>query len=155
MVSLLVESASVKVTMTIQRTMIFVVAVVLAGCTHIVFQPAPVVPTKFPLPYSANIRLTQIEAYTVEPGATMIADPQLENHVTGVSHSLDEFKKDWEQSVRDYLTARRTFANLSTDGQSNLDVAMRINLYIDPGVFFQFNHVYVARIEASLTNPRT
>jgi hypothetical protein len=32
---------------------------------------------------------------------------------------------------------------------------MRIHIYIDPGVMLQFNHAYVARVDASLTNPRT
>jgi hypothetical protein len=60
----------------------------LAGCSGLVFQPAPVVPTNSPLPYSAKVRLSQVEAYLVKPGATMIADPHIENHVTGVSKQL-------------------------------------------------------------------
>jgi hypothetical protein len=126
-----------------------------SACSHVVYQPAPVVPTKSPLPYSAKIKLTEIESYMVEPGATMIADPRIENHVTGVSRSLDPAKKEWEKSVADYLAARKTFTYLSTDSQTDLDLSMRLDIYIDPGVLFTFNHVYIARIDAALANPRT
>jgi hypothetical protein len=121
------------------------------ACTSLVYEPAPVVPTTTPLPYSAKVRLSDIEAYLVEPGATMVSDPRLENKVTGVSQSLGPAKKEWERSVADYLAARKTFTYLSTDSQTDLDVAMRLSIYIDPGTMFQFNHVYVARIDATLS----
>ena len=38
----------------------------------LVYQPGAVVPTASPLPYSATVRLAEIEAYQVEPGATMV-----------------------------------------------------------------------------------
>lgn len=136
------------------RSILFL-AFYLAGCSNLVFQPAPVVPTKSPLPYSAKIKLTEIESYMVKPGATMIADPRIENHVTGVSNSLGSAKREWEKSIVDYLAARKTFTYLSIDSQTDLDLSIRLNIYIDPGVHFQFNHVYVARIETVLTNPRT
>jgi len=126
-----------------------------AGCSNLVFQPAPVVPTKSPLPYSAKIKLTEIEAYMVKPGATMLSDPHIENHVTGISNSLGSAKKEWEISLADYLAARKTFTYLSMDSQTDLDLSMRLHIYIDPGVLFQFNHVYVARIEALVANPQT
>jgi PBP1b-binding outer membrane lipoprotein LpoB len=69
-------------------------ALLLAGCSSLVFQPAPVGPTNSPLPYSAKVKLSQVEAYLVKPGATMIADPHIENHVTGASNSLEKAKKD-------------------------------------------------------------
>lgn len=134
---------------------IILIGCFLASCSTLVFQPSPVVPTKDPLPYSAKVTLSQVEAYMVKPGATMIADPRLENHVTGVSSSLGSAKKEWEQSIVEYLAARRTFARLSTDAQSDLELALRLNVYIDPGVLFQFSHVYIARIDATLVNPRT
>ena len=65
------------------------------------------------LRYSAKVKLTQIEPYTVKPGATMIADPQFENHVAEVSHSLETARRQWEQSVADYVAARRTFTSLN------------------------------------------
>lgn len=139
----------------IVRLSIIAFPLVLASCSKIVFQPAPVVPTKSPLPYSAKVKLTQIDAYLVEPGATMIADPNLENHVTGTADSLGPAKKEWEQSIADYLAARKTFTYLSADSQTDLDLAMRLNIYIDPGVQVKFNHVYVARAEATLSDPRT
>lgn len=133
----------------------FFLTVLAAGCSTLVFQPAPVVPTQSPLPYSAKIKLTEIEAYMVKPGATMLTDPRIENYVTGVSGSLGPAKKEWEKSIADYLAARKTFTYLSADSQTDLDLSIRLNIYIDPGVLFQFNHVYLARTEASLANPRT
>ena len=76
-------------------------AFLVAGCSSLVFQPAPVVPTNSPLPYSAKVRLSHVEAYMVKPGATMIPDPHIENHVTGVSNSLEKAKKDWENAIAD------------------------------------------------------
>jgi hypothetical protein len=131
------------------------VAFLVAGCSSLVFQPAPVVPTKSPLPYSAKVKLSQVEAYMVKPGATMIADPHIENHVTGVSNSIGNTKKEWEKSVADYLAARKTFTYLSTDSQTDLDLTMQLHIYIDPGVQYKFNHVYVVRIDATFTDPRT
>lgn len=134
---------------------LFFLAVLVAGCSNLVFQPTPVVPTKSPLPYSAKVKLTEIESYVVKPGATMIADPHIENHVTGVSNSLGPAKREWEKSIADYLAARKTFTYLSMDSQTDLDLSIRLNIYIDPGVLFKFNHVYLARVEVFLTNPQT
>ena len=117
---------------------------------QLVYQPGAVVPTASPLPYSATVRLTEIEAYQVEPGATMVADPRIENRVTGVAQPLSKAKKDWERSIADYLAARKTFTYLSTDSQTDLDLSMRLNIYIDPSVDSDFDHVYVARIDATL-----
>ena len=130
-------------------------ALLLAGCSSLVFQPAPVVATNSPLPYSAKVKLSQVEAYLVKPGATMIADPHIENHVTGVSNSLEKAKKDWEKAIADYIAARKTFTYLSTDSQTDLDLTMRLNVYIDPGVEYNFNHVYLVRIDTTLTDPHT
>lgn len=127
----------------------------LLSCSHIVYEPAPVVPTASPLPYSATVKLLDIEAYTVTPGATMIADPHIENHVSGIDPSLAPAKKQWEESVSAYLAARKTFRPLVADSQADLDLAMRINIYIDPGLMWKFNHVYIARIDVALVHPRT
>lgn len=134
---------------------VFFLAALAAGCSNLVFQPAPVVPTHSPLPYSAKVKLLEIESYMVKPGATMIADPRIENHVTEISNSLGPAKKEWETSIANYLAARKTFTYLSMDSQTDLDLSIRLHIYIDPGVFFTFNHVYLARIDALLTNPRT
>jgi hypothetical protein len=137
------------------RCYLLLVAGILTSCSQFVYQPAPVVPTWSPLPFSAKVKLTQVEAYLVEPGSSMIADPRIENHITKITTSSGLAKKDWEKSVVDYLAARKTFTYLSTDSQTDLDLLMRLNIYIDPGTMSQFNHAYVARVDASLTNPRT
>ena len=127
----------------------------LLACSQMVYQPAPVVPTTSPLPYSATIRLAEIEAYTVEPGATMIADPRIENKVTGVRQPLSKARKEWERSITDYLAARKTFTYLSTDSQTDVDLSMRLNIYVDPSVMSEFDRVYVARIDATLAEAST
>lgn len=127
----------------------------LLACSQLVYQPAPVVPTTSPLPYSATIRLAEIEAYTVEPGATMIADPRIENKVTGVRQPLSKARKEWERSITDYLAARKTFTYLSTDSQTDVDLSMRLNIYVDPSVMSEFDRVYVARIDATLAEAST
>jgi hypothetical protein len=120
------------------------------SCSQVVYQPTAVVPTPSPLPYSATIRLTEIEAYNVEPGATMVADPRIENKVLGVRQPLSKAKQAWERSITDYLAARKTFTYLSTDSQTDLDLSMRLNIYVDPSVMSDFHRVYVARIDATL-----
>jgi len=136
------------------RLLLFM-AFLVAGCSGLVFQPGPVVPTTAPLPYSAKVKLSQVEAYMVKPGATMIADPHIENHVTEMSDSLGKAKKEWEKAITDYLAARKTFTYLSTDSQTDLDLTMRLNVYIDPGLEYKFNHVYLVRIDTTLTDPHT
>ncbi|HET9313688.1 MAG TPA: hypothetical protein VFO04_06770, partial [Nitrospira sp.] len=118
----------------------------LLSCSHMVYQPAPVVPTTSPLPYSSTVRLAEVEAFLVEPGATMIADPRIENKVMGVPQPLSKAKKEWERSITEYVSARKTFTYLSTDSQTDLDLTMRLNIYIDPSVASDFHRVYVARI---------
>ena len=116
-----------------KKTGWYLLAVALASCSQVVYQPAPVVPTKSPLSYSTKVKLTHVEAYIVEPGSTMIPDSRIENHVTDISTSPGLPRKEWEKSVADYLAARKTFTYLSTDSQTDLDLAMRLNIYIDPG----------------------
>jgi len=120
------------------------------SCSELVYQPGAVVPTTSPLPYSATVRLVEIEAYNVEPGATMVADPRIENKVTGIAEPISKAKKEWERSITDYLAARKTFAYVSTDSQTDLDLSMRLNIYVDPSVMSDFNHVYLVRIDATL-----
>ena len=129
--------------------------VINVSCSQVVYQPSPVVPTNSPLPYSATVRLIEIEAYSVEPGATMVADPRIENKVTGVRLPLSKAKKEWERSISEYLAARKTFSYLSTDSQTDLHLSMRLNIYVDPSVMSDFNRVYVARIDAALAESPT
>ena len=126
---------------------------VLLSCAQLVYHPAAVVPTASPLPYSATVRLADIEAYNVEPGATMAADPRIENRVTGIAQPLGKAKKEWERSITDYLAARKTFTYLSADSQTDLDLSMRLDIFIDPSVESDFAHVYIARIDATLRQP--
>ncbi|MDF2458003.1 MAG: exported protein of unknown function [Nitrospira sp.] len=120
------------------------------ACSTFVYEPAPVVPTTSPLPYSATVRLAEIEAYNVEPGATMVADPRIENKVRGVRQPLSKAKKEWERSITDYVAARKTFTYLSADSQTDFDLSMRLNIYVDPSLSSDFARVYVARIDATL-----
>jgi hypothetical protein len=39
---------------------------------------------------------------------------------------------------------------LSADSQTDLDLSMRLNIYVDPSVNSEFARVYVARIDATL-----
>lgn len=142
---------------TVRTTLLSLLAsfAVTVSCSQVVYHPSPVVPTNSPLPYSATVRLIEIEAYSVEPGATMVADPRIENKVTGVRLPLSKAKKEWERSITEYLAARKTFTYLSTDSQTDLDLSMRLNIYVDPSVESQFNRVYVARIDATLAESPT
>lgn len=127
----------------------------LAACQSLSFHPAPVVPTKHPLPYSAKMRLVELSAYAVEPGATLKTDPRIQNFVaqTGSVPSLSQ--KQWETAVLDYVTARQTFRRVSDDGPADLALALSVFIYIDPGLGFMFNHTYVARTEAILSDPHS
>ncbi len=126
------------------------------ACSKLVFVPSAVVPTKHPLPYSARVMLDQVEAYTVKPGATMIADPVLSNYVTGFSDTVSSARADWEQAIIRYLEARRTFVRLTTGrSPADIDVVLHVNVYIDPSVHFQFKHIYVARVDATVQHPHT
>ena len=132
---------------------VFASSLLTLACSQLVYQPGAVVPTTSPLPYSATVKLAEIEAYNVEPGATMVADPRIENKVTGIAQPLNKAKKEWERAITDYLAARKTFTYLSTDSQTDLDLSMRLNIFIDPSVDSDFEHVYVARIDAILAQP--
>lgn len=127
----------------------------LGACHSLSFHPAPVVPTKHPLPYSAKIRLLEVAAYPVEPGSTMKTDPSLQNFVahTGSVPSLPQ--KEWETAVLDYVTARGTFPRVSADGPADIALALRVFIYIDPGVSIDYNHIYMARTDAVLSDPKT
>lgn len=116
--------------------------------------PTPVVPTTQPVRYSARIDLTDVGAYLVQPGATMIADPHLQNHVTGTIPSLDRAKPQWEQAVLDYLVARKTFRQAVKEGPADLWMTLRVFIYVDPSSSFKFNHVYIAKVDGALRDPR-
>lgn len=135
---------------TFMRLCAWTVALFIAGCSHIPFDPAPVVPTKNRLPYSARVTLSDIGAYMVAPGATMLPDPNLQNRVTGQVASLTADRARWEKAVADYISARQTFRSVQTEGKAELSLAIRLLIYIDPSVGFKFDTVYVARADAQL-----
>ncbi len=128
----------------------------LLGCTKLVLDPNPVVPTKNSLPYTAHVELTEAASYFVEPGATMLADPNLQNHVVGKEPGTIGAKTEWERAIRDYVAGRRTFAPALLQGTiPDLAVAVRLLIYIDPSVGFKFNHIYVAKSDATIRDART
>lgn len=137
---------------------LYVVALALAlflpACSTFVYSPAPVVPTTQPLPYSATLTLIHVGAYTVQPGATMIANPALANYVTGVSQGMGA-RTEWEAAILRYLQERKTFLRAGASGRSDIELVMQVNIYIDPGVHFQFEPIYIARMDAAIRDPRT
>ncbi len=84
----------------------------------------------------------------------MIADPSLQNHVTGTVPSLERAKPQWEQAISEYLAARKTFRQVVKEGPADLLMTLRVLIYVDPGVSFKFKHVYVAQIDGALRDPR-
>ncbi len=126
----------------------------LAGCATIPFDPAPVVPTKHQLPYSVRLKLGPLGAFMVEPGATMIADPGLQNHVLSPVDSLVSPRERWEAAILQYVTARQTFRQLIKEGTADLDLELQGTIYIDPSRAFDFNYIYAARVDALLKDPR-
>lgn len=126
----------------------------LAGCATIPFDPAPVVPTKHQLPYSVRLKLGPLGAFMVEPGATMIADPGLQNHVLSPVDSLVSPRERWEAAILQYVTARQTFRRLIKEGTADLDLELWGTIYIDPSRAFDFNYIYAARVDALLKDPR-
>ncbi len=126
----------------------------LAGCATIPFDPAPVVPTKHQLPYSVKLKLGPLGAFMVEPGATMIADPGLQNHVLSPIDSLVSPREQWEAAILQYVTARQTFRRVVREGTADLDLELQAAIYIDPGRAFDFNYIYAARVDAFLKDPR-
>lgn len=128
-----------------------------AGCSHPPFDPTPVVPTNSPLPYSAKIKVSEIGTFEVEPGASMAADPQLQSHVSRVAPTLlsTNDPADWERTTMKYLTTRKTFRRVVDEGPADLDLTLRINMFIDPSVGSGFDHVYLAFTDATVSDPQT
>lgn len=124
-----------------------------AGCAKLTFHPAPVVPAKSPLPYTAQVRVTELAAHMVEPGATLLANPNLQDAVTQATAVPGLSAQEWASSITDYVAARQTFRKIVAEGRADVIVALRIFLYIDPGLEFKFNHTYVAKTDVVLKDP--
>jgi hypothetical protein len=101
------------------------------------------------------VELTTIGAFLVQPGATMSPDPNLQNRITGPVDSLTSDKAAWEQALVDYVVSRRTFRSVVRQGASNVRLAIRMLIYIDPSLGFKFNTIYVARTTATLSDTAT
>lgn len=126
-----------------------------AACSRMVFDAASVVPTREPLPYSARVHVTDVGSFLVEPGATLTPDPRLRNMVVEREPLLLAGPEEWERAVRQYVAARRTFAKGLSGERTDLDVHLRIFLYLDQSLSFDFNHMYVAKTEATVYDPGT
>ncbi|MEX5215130.1 MAG: hypothetical protein NW703_13305 [Nitrospiraceae bacterium] len=125
------------------------------ACNKIPFAPATVVPTKTSLPYTATVEVTTIGAFLVQPGATMSPDPNLQNRITAPVPTLTNDKEAWEQALIDYVASRGTFRTLVSQGPSNVRLAIRMLIYIDPSLGFKFNTIYVARATGTLSDAVT
>ena len=125
----------------------------LAGCTKPPFDPTPVVPTASPLPYSAKVKVSEIGKFEIEPGSSMSPDPTLQNHVRRTAATRDP--AEWERATVQYLTTRKTFKKVVQEGAADLDLTLRIHMYIDPGLARDFRHIYISVINATLSDPRT
>ncbi|WHZ22773.1 MAG: hypothetical protein OJF47_001885 [Nitrospira sp.] len=136
------------------RTVIGLV-ILATGCTKLTFHPTPVVPTKSSLPYTAQVQLTELAAHMVEPGATLLANPNLQDSVTQATSVPGLSAQEWTASITDYVAARQTFRKVVEGGRTDVIVALRIFLYIDPGLEFKFNHTYMAKTDAVLKDPHS
>lgn len=125
------------------------------ACSKVPFAPDTVVPTKTSLPYTATVELITIGAYLVQPGATMAPDPNLQNRITEPVPALTSDKEAWEQALVNYVVSRRTFRTVVKQGASNVRLAVRMLIYIDPSLGFKFNTIYVAHATAMLSDAET
>ena len=124
------------------------------GCAKFTFHPAPVVPSKSSLPYTAQVQLTTLAAHMVEPGATLLPIPNLQDAVTQATSVPELSAQEWATSITNYVSARQSFRQVVEGGRADVIVALRILLYIDPGLGFKFRHTYIAKTDAALKDPR-
>lgn len=129
----------------------------LAGCSRLPFDPTPVVPTTSPLPYSAKVQVSEVGTYEVEAGASMSPDPTLANHVLRTTPTLFPSKDpvEWERATVEYLTTRKTFQKIVQEGAADLNLTLRINMYIDPSVSSSFSQIYLVTTDGTLSDPKT
>lgn len=137
------------------RLLTLVVGWALSGCNHLVLEPILVVPTNQPVPYSARVQLAEVGAYLVQSGATMIADPSLQNHVIAKVPSAERAQPQWEEAIREYVLGRRTFRQVVKEGPADLSMTLRVFIYVDPSTSFTFNHIYVAKVDGALRDPHS
>jgi len=63
--------------------------------------------------------------------------------------------KQWETAVLDYVTARQTFRRVTDNGPADITLVLRVFIYIDPGLSIDYNHIYMARAEATVLDPHS
>lgn len=80
-------------------------------------------------------------------------DSRLSNFVTpgGSVPSLSQMH--WEIAILDYVTARQTFRRVTDNGPAEIALALRVFIYIDPGLSIDYNHIYMARAGATMLAP--
>lgn len=54
-----------------------------------------------------------------------VEDPHMQNRATAKISSLELAKSQWEQAVREYLTARETFRQFMKDGPADLSMTLQ------------------------------
>ncbi|MBA5865219.1 MAG: hypothetical protein GDA67_00820 [Nitrospira sp. CR1.3] len=130
---------------------------ILSGCAKMPFDPTPVVPANSTLPYSAKVKVSEIGTFEVEPGASMGTDPLLQSRVSRTASTLlsTNDPTDWERTTVKYLATRKTFQKVVQEGAADLDLTLRINMYVDPSVASDFSYIYLAVTDATLSDPRT
>ncbi len=127
----------------------------LAACSQLVYTPTAVVPNQRPLPYSAKLTLAHLGSYIVDAGAVHATDADLSAHVVSDTDHVASAREEWEHAILRYLEDRKTFAQVSTRAPADVDVVLHMNVYVDPGALFHYQHVYVARTDAAVADPKT
>lgn len=126
------------------------IVMLVVGCNEPPVRPAPVVPTKSPVPYSAQVRVLELATYLVEPGATLRPVSNLRNSVTQANAIPSLSAQAWDKSIIEYVIARQTFRRVVAEGPADVAVTLRLFIFIDPGVEYKFRHSYVVEAEALL-----
>ena len=130
--------------------MAMAIGMLAVGCSEPPVRLAPVVPTTSPIPYSAQMRLTELSTYIVEPGATLRPVSNLHNSVTQANAIPAVSAQVWDKSIVEYVTARQTFRRVVAEGPADVAVALRLFIFIDPGVESKFRDTYVTEADAVL-----
>ena len=130
--------------------MAMAIGMLAVGCSEPPVRLAPVVPTTSPIPYSAQMRLTELATYIVEPGATLRPVSNLHNSVTQANAIPAVSAQGWDKSIVEYVTARQTFRRVVAEGPADVAVALRLFIFIDPGVESKFRDTYVTEADAVL-----
>jgi hypothetical protein len=85
----------------------------------------------------------------------MSPDPNLQDRITAPVPALTNDREAWQQALVDYVVSRRTFRTVAKEDPSNVRLAIRMLIYIDPSLGFKFNTIYVARATGTLSDATT